>query len=126
MKKSKVLMIFVIVFTLAVVVGIPAYGATLDLDLMSLVPTELLIIAVVVYCIGIFLKSSKKVPNWLIPIILLVVAIFITISYMAVSLGEGFTLKVIIDGFIYGILLASVAVYCNQVLKQITTGRLKE
>lgn len=126
MKKSKVLMIFVIVFTLAVVIGIPAYGATLDLDLISLVPTELLIIAVVVYCIGIFLKSAEKIPNWLIPIILLAGAVIITIAYMAVSLGQGFTAKVIIDGFIYGTLIASVAVYCNQILKQITTERLKE
>ena len=122
-KKIIALMICVLVIG---VFGLPAYGATTELDVLSLIPSELLIIAVVIYCIGMFLKASERIPNWTIPLVLLGCAVVITIAYMAVSLGQGLTQKVIVDGVIYGILIAAVAVYTNQVLKQITTQRLKE
>ena len=92
----------------------------MELDLIKLIPVELLIIAVCVYCIGMFLKSSGRVPNWLIPIVLLIISILITIAYLAISMEQGFTAKGIVDGVIYGVLIAALAVYCNQVLKQVT------
>ncbi len=106
--------------------GLPVYGATTEMDIAKLIPQELLIIAVVIYCIGMFLKAAEKIPNWTIPLLLLGAAVIITIAYMAVSMGQGFTQKVVVDGVIYGILIAAVAVYTNQLLKQITTERLKE
>lgn len=127
MNKLKKIIIFMMICVLVIgILGIPAYGAATELDVLSLIPSELLIIAVVIYCIGMFLKASEKIPNWTIPLILLGVAVIITIAYMAVSLGQGLTQKVLVDGVIYGILIAAVAVYTNQVLKQITTQRLKE
>lgn len=127
MKKFITLMMICIV--LVGVFGSPAYGVTPvtpELDVLNLIPPELLIIVLVIYCIGMFLKAVEKIPNWTIPPLLLGFAILITVAYMAVSLGQGVTPKTIIDGIIYGIIIASVAVFANQMYKQVFKERLKE
>lgn len=88
-------------------------------QLMKLIQPELIVIIVVCYLLGMFIKSIPKVQNWLIPFILLAVAIVLTILYLAVVMGQGFTAKVVILGFIQGLLCASVAVYSNEAIKQI-------
>ncbi|MCB6572430.1 phage holin family protein, partial [Eubacterium limosum] len=64
------------------------------------------------YVLGLFLKGTPKVPNWLIPWI---------IGVLGVALGFG------IGGFnvtaaIQGILAAAAAVYGNQLWKQVVNG----
>ncbi|HBB28153.1 MAG TPA: hypothetical protein DC000_02700 [Clostridiales bacterium] len=98
----------------------------MEFDLLKMIPTELLIIVVATYCLGMFLKNTKRFPNWLIPLTLLLFAILISIVYAAISLKQGVTAKVIVDGIINGILIASVAVFYNQMLKQIMTERKRE
>jgi hypothetical protein len=87
-------------------------------QILSFISPALIILVAAVYCLGIFLKSSQ-VKDKYIPLILLVSSIVLTIAYMALIQGVGFNPTVIIDGLIQGILIASVAVYGNQVLKQV-------
>ena len=95
-------------------------------QIVSLIRPELLIIAVMCYVLGLFLKSLPKVKDWLIAFILLAISIIMTILYIAVVLGEGFTAKVLVVGLIQGILCAALAVYGNEIIKQLLTKRLDD
>ena len=98
----------------------------MDINLVEFLPADLLIVALVVYLIGMILKKVEFIKDCYIPLILLVVAIIITIVFSAISLGYGFTPKTITDGIVYGIIVASAAVFCNQMLKQLLTERKRE
>lgn len=127
-KKIKGILALTIIIVLILTLCFPAYAAAYpvsELDFMNLIPAELLIIAVVVYCIAEFVKRTEKVPSWSIPIFVLVLAIILTVIYSAVVLDYGLTGKTIVNGVIYGVLIASIAVYCNQVFKQIFIKRLE-
>ena len=87
-------------------------------QILSFISPALIILVAVVYCLGVFLKSSQ-VKDKYIPLILLVSSIVLTIAYMAFIQKVGFNPTVIVDGLIQGILIASVAVYGNQVIKQV-------
>jgi len=90
----------------------------MDLSIaLQFVKPELLIVMVACYVLGLFLKASLM-KDWLIPYVLLIVAIVLTIAYTAVVLGLGLTGKVIIEGFIQGLFAAALAVYGNQLIKQ--------
>ena len=98
----------------------------MDLSLiLQFIRPELLIVVVACYILGMFLKQSKM-NDWLIPYILLLFAIFLTIAYIAIVLGEGFTAKVIVVGIIQGLFAAALAVYGNQLIKQAIEGKTKE
>lgn len=92
-------------------------------DLMDFLPAELIIVVVVVYCIAEFVKRTEKVPSWAVPIFVLVLAIILTVLYSAVELEMGLTCKTVVNGLIYGVIIASIAVYCNQLIKQILSKR---
>lgn len=127
-KKIKGILALAVVVVLILTLCFPAYAIAnqiSELDFINLIPAELLIIAVVVYCIAEIVKRTEKVPNWSIPIIVLVLAIILTIIYSAAVLDQGLTSKTIVNGVVYGILIASIAVYCNQVFKQIFVKRLE-
>ena len=87
-------------------------------QILSFISPALIILVAVVYCLGVFLKSSQ-IKDKYIPLILLVSSIVLTIVYMAFIQGTGFNPTVIVDGLIQGILIASIAVYGNQVIKQV-------
>ena len=87
-------------------------------QILNFISPGLIILVAVVYCLGIFLKSSQ-VKDKYIPITLLVMSIVLTIAYTACIEGMGINPTVIVNGFIQGILIASVAVYGNQLLKQV-------
>lgn len=79
---------------------------------MEYIVQDFLILVPVLYVLGLFLKGTPKVPNWLIPWI---------IGVLGVALGFG------IGGFnvnaaIQGILAAAAAVYGNQLWKQVVNG----
>jgi len=79
------------------------------MDLTTYVSAGSLILVPVVYIIGMILKGTEKIPDKYIPVILLVVGI-------GASLGvDGFNANSVIQG----VLVTGVAVYTNQVLKQI-------
>lgn len=127
-RKIKNLVTLGIIFVLILIMCVPAYAAVepiAELDLLNLIPSELLIIAVAVYCIAEFAKRTEKIPNWAIPIFVLVLAVILTVTYSAAVLGQGLTSKTVVNGIVYGILIASIAVYFNQLIKQILVKRLE-
>lgn len=88
------------------------------MDIMSFISPSLIVLVAVIMCLGVFLKSSQ-IKDKYIPIILLVASIGLTIAYMAFIQGLGINSTVIVNGLIQGILIASMAVYGNQVFKQV-------
>lgn len=127
-KKIKEIIALVLIVILILTLCFPAYAAVSsvgELDIINMIPAELLIIAVVVYCLAEFAKRTEKVPSWGIPIFVLVAAIILTVIYSAIVLDYGMTSKTVVNGIIYGVLIASIAVYCNQLFKQIFIKRLE-
>lgn len=87
-------------------------------DLLQYVDVSLLVLVAVIYGLGMFLKTLPSVNDWLIPFILLGASIVLTIAYTGFILELGINGKVIVNGIIQGILVASVAVFGNQIIKQ--------
>lgn len=90
----------------------------MDINLIELIQPDLIILIAVVYVLGLFLKKVPNIPDWLIPIVLLVAAILLTTIYKAIALTEGFTGVTVVNSLIYGILIAGVCVFGNQIFKQ--------
>jgi hypothetical protein len=92
----------------------------MDINIMELIQPTLIILIVVIYVLGMFLKKIPKVSDWIIPLVLLVVAVALTIIYKGIALEEGLNYVTIVNGIVYGILIAGVAVFGNQILKQVS------
>ena len=90
----------------------------MEFNIMDFVQVELIIIIAVTYVWGLFLKSYQGLSDWTIPFILLAFGIVFSILYKAIMLSEGFTPESILSGFLYGILIAGIAVFGNQLIKQ--------
>ena len=73
---------------------------------------EMLILIPVLYVLGMVIKTTPKVKDWVIPWILLVVGVIFAIL---VSLGTDIS---IVDAVIQGILVAGVTVFANQLIVQ--------
>lgn len=89
--------------------------------IQNYVKPELLVVAIVLYFIGIGLKNTEKVSDKYIPIILGIIGIIISAIYIvATSLFNGYqsVLMAIFTSIVQGILVAGVSVYANQIIKQ--------
>ena len=84
----------------------------MNLKLASHIDAAILPLAVALYVVGVFLKSTPKVKDWVIPWILLV------LSIIAANLLLGFGISSVIQG----ILACGVAVLGNQLYKQAQIG----
>lgn len=82
----------------------------MEINLMDYVVEQALVLIPALYIIGLMLKTSKKVPDWLIPFILLLFGIIGSIALMGIN----------INAIIQGILVTGVTVYTNQLFKQVT------
>ena len=85
------------------------------------VKPELLVIAVVLYFIGMGIKNTEKIADKYIPMILGVLGVIIAGIYvLATSTFNGYQsiLMAIFTSLIQGILVAGVSVYTNQLIKQ--------
>lgn len=85
------------------------------------VKPELLVIAVVLYFIGMGIKNTEKIADKYIPMILGVLGVIIAGIYvLATSTFSGYQsiLMAIFTSLIQGILVAGVSVYANQLIKQ--------
>ncbi|MFL0247437.1 phage holin family protein [Candidatus Clostridium stratigraminis] len=80
------------------------------MDLIELITEQALILIPVLYIIGILLKNTPKLKDWLIPYILLVLGIVGSVSII------GLTVQAVIQG----ILVAGAAVFSHQLIKQTT------
>ena len=90
--------------------------------LQDYVKPELLVVAIVLYFIGMGLKNTEKIADKYIPIILGVLGVIIAGIYvLATSDFNGYQsiLMAIFTSLVQGILVAGTSVYVNQVIKQL-------
>lgn len=90
---------------------------------MNYVKPELVVVAVVLYFIGLALKKTEKISDKYIPAILGVTGIVIASIYvfavtMPVSGARG-VLMAIFTAIVQGILCAGLSTYVNQIWKQL-------
>lgn len=89
--------------------------------LQNYVKPELLVVAVVLYFIGMGIKNTEKINDKYIPVILGVIGIIISAIYViATSVFNGYQsiLMAIFTSIVQGILVAGLSVYANQLVKQ--------
>jgi hypothetical protein len=79
------------------------------MDVMAYIVEKALVLIPALLVLGQIIKSIPNVPNWLIPVVLLVPGVAGTMAIV------GWT----IEGAVQGILVTGAAVYGNQVWKQI-------
>lgn len=96
------------------------------MDLISMlkeyIKPELLVVAVVLYFVGIGLKKSELIKDKYIPIILGVIGIIVSAIYIIATtsiVGYQEVLIVIFTAIVQGILVAGASVYINQLVKQV-------
>ena len=95
--------------------------------ILKFVRPELFILVVFLWCLGLFLKKAPWFrAEWAIPFILLGVSVIFTIVYIAIVLGEGFLPEVIIMGIIQATIIAALAVFGNELLKQGFVKRVED
>lgn len=89
--------------------------------LKEYIKPELLVVAIVLYFIGIGLKNTELIKDKFIPIILGILGVIISAIYIiATSTISGYqeVLIVIFTSIVQGILVAGASVYINQIIKQ--------
>lgn len=85
----------------------------------SFIQPELFILVIFLYCVGLFLKLFKGFQKeWMIPYLLLLISFVITLAYIAIYLGEGFSASVVIAAVIQSVLVAAVTVFGNELISQ--------
>lgn len=82
------------------------------MDFSSYLIEKMLVLVPVLYIIGMFIKSTPKVKDWLIPWILLGLGLA---GAVAIGLTTGVP---IVDAVIQGILVTGVTVLTNQLMVQ--------
>lgn len=96
-------------------------------QLLNYVRPEYVIIAVVLYAIGLFLKANKSFKaEWAIPYIILATGILLSVVYSVSYLGGGFTAVSVIDGLFQGIIISAIVVFGNELVKQVMNKRLED
>lgn len=91
-------------------------------QIMNYVKPELVVVAIVLYFIGIGLKQSQTVQNKYIPIILGVIGIVICGIYVVATCslsGVQNIAMAIFTAIVQGVLVAGLSTYVNQIFKQL-------
>lgn len=88
----------------------------MEMDFMSMILDQGLIVIPCLYIIGVILKGLEFIPDKYIPLILLPIGILATCS-----LSDGFTANNVIQG----VLVTGAAVYVNNLVKQIPKTETK-
>lgn len=89
--------------------------------IQNYIKPELLVVAIVLYFIGMGLKNTKKINDTFIPVILGIIGVVISAIYViATSTFNGYQsiLMAIFTSLVQGILVAGLSVYANQLIKQ--------
>lgn len=90
-------------------------------QIMNYVKPELVVVAVVLYFIGIALKKSQTVADKYIPIVLGVLGMIICGIYVVATCslsGMQNVAMAIFTAVVQGILVAGLSTYINQIIKQ--------
>ena len=89
--------------------------------LKEYIKPELLVVALVLYFVGMGIKNTELIKDKYIPIILGILGVIISAIYIvATSSINGYqeVLTVIFTAIVQGILVAGASVYVNQLIKQ--------
>lgn len=89
-------------------------------NLMEYVPSNIMILVVAIYVVGIFLKKIESIKDNYITIILMLFGITFAILLSIINGQYKLALDVIVNGALQGILCWGVAVGVNQTTKQLT------
>lgn len=84
---------------------------------LNIVPAELVIVIVFAICLGAFLKSTKKIADEAIPMIILAATVLCTVFY-----NGAFT----VENVMLGVICAAIAVFSKNVQKQIQKYQERE
>lgn len=86
---------------------------------IKFVDPKILILVAFLYIIGMLIKQTEKIKSKYIPLILWVIGLAMSIIFYA--LEGGFTADIVFNGVIQGTFVTALAVWGNQVFKQLTT-----
>lgn len=89
--------------------------------IQNYIKPELIVVAIVLYFIGIGIKKTEKINDKYIPVVLGIIGIIISAIYViATSTFNGYQtiLMAIFTSTVQGILVAGLSVYSNQLIKQ--------
>ena len=89
--------------------------------LKKYIKPELLVVAIVLYFVGMGIKNTELIKDKYIPIILGFLGIFVSAIYIiATSTINGYqeVLMAIFSSIVQGVLVAGTSVYVNQIIKQ--------
>lgn len=90
-------------------------------QIMNYVKPELIIVAAVLYFVGVGLKKAQAVPDKYIPLILGVAGIVIcavwVVATCPMNTGQNIAMA-IFTAIVQGILVAGLSTYVNQIIKQ--------
>lgn len=91
-------------------------------QIMNYVKPELIVVAVVLYFIGMALKNTEAVPDKYIPLILGGIGIMLCAIWVLATCpldsGQNIAMAVF-TAIIQGILVAGLSTYVNQIIKQV-------
>ncbi len=91
------------------------------MDIMSYVKPELIVVAVVLYIIGLGIKKSESIKDKYIPCILGVCGIALSTVWVLANSPLNSTQEILMAVFtsiVQGILVAGLSTYVNQIIKQ--------
>lgn len=92
--------------------------------LLEYIRPELFILILFNFAVGLFLKKAPWFKEeWEIPFIILALSVIVTVLYVSIVVGEGFTLAAVIANIIQGTLIAAVTVFGNEIIKQVRIKR---
>ena len=89
-------------------------------DYQNYIKAELLVLIPVLYILGEFIKSTEKIKNAYIPVILGFSGILLSLLYVMAT--EGLSLMSLFTAITQGVLVAGAAVYANEIIEH-TSGR---
>lgn len=92
------------------------------MDIMNYVKPELIVVAIVLYIIGIALKNAQAVKDNLIPFILGGIGIVLSAIWVLANSPLGTPQEVLMAIFtsvVQGVLVAGLSNYVNQLIKQV-------
>jgi hypothetical protein len=81
------------------------------MDFSKFIVDQALILIPVLYIIGLMLKNLKSIPDKYIPLILLVVGVGMSLALIGINA----------QAIIQGVLVTGVAVFTNQLIKQLSS-----
>lgn len=89
------------------------------MDIMSFIPSNLLIVIVAIYVVGVFLKKIEMIKDKYITILLMLFGITFAVLLSIINAKYKVSLEVIVNGLLQGILCWGVSVGVNQTIKQL-------